>query len=124
SRRLSSLRAAVDSEIDASNVGGSTRRGHTVRRPEIGELGKQIIVGFYSVLGHLPVCEDRQKSIARVVGECPSIGRKGRGPGRIIGHDLRQECRRDPSRLIRRVLTRVLQSVRKRGNETGVVYRF
>ena len=100
------------------------RHRNVVRRPQIGKLGKQIDVGLNSVLGHLPVCEDRQKSIARVVGECPSIGWKGRGPGRIIGHHLWQKRRCDPCGLIRRIPTRMLQSVREPGNETGVVYRF
>src|ERR1700738_1315488 len=45
-------------------------------RPEIGKLGKQIAVVPYLVLRHLPICEDGQKSITGVIGECPPIVRK------------------------------------------------
>jgi hypothetical protein len=59
-----------------------------VRRSQIGERGKQVFVGLWSILDHLAVCEDRQKSVARVVGECPPIGRKGCGAGRVFAVDF------------------------------------
>src|SRR5260221_9206662 len=73
--------------------GSLARSADAARRSYIREFGKQVAMGPYPVLGHFPVCEDRQKRIARVVGERPSIDRKGRGPSRIIGHDLWQERR-------------------------------
>jgi DNA-binding transcriptional LysR family regulator len=48
-----------------------------VGRPEVGELGEQIVVGAYPVLRHLPICEDSQEVILDVVGECPAIFRAG-----------------------------------------------
>ena len=49
-----------------------------VRRPQVGELNKQIAVGPHSVPRHLPVCEDSQEGIGGIVGECPAIGWEGR----------------------------------------------
>jgi hypothetical protein len=60
-----------------------------VRRPEVGELGKQIAVGPYLVPRHFPVCEDSQEGITGVVGERPAIAREyGRARG-VIGQYVR-----------------------------------
>src|SRR6516165_8838837 len=48
-----------------------------VRRPQIRKLGKQIAVGPYFVLRHLPVREDRYESVTGVIGERPAIAREG-----------------------------------------------
>ena len=48
-----------------------------MRWPQIGELGDQIGVLPYIILGHLPICEDAQEEIEDIVGECPTIIRLG-----------------------------------------------
>src|SRR6478672_11529806 len=115
------IAAAVDNVIDASGVGGSTRRADTERRPEIGEFSKQIVVRSYAILGHLPVCEHGHEGITGVVGECPSTARKGCWSGGIIGHYLRQQRARYLRCFFLRVPTRMLQRVRKDRNETSIV---
>jgi hypothetical protein len=94
-----------------------------VGRPEIGELGEQIVVGAYPVLRHLPICEDSQEVILDVVGERPAIFREGRGARGVKGHEVRQQCPCHASCFLRGIPTRVLQRVREDGDETGIVRR-
>jgi hypothetical protein len=94
-----------------------------VRRPEVGELNKQIAVGPYSVPRHLPVCEDNQEGISGIVGKCPAIGWEGRRAPRVIGQHIRQQCSRHTLCFRRRIPTRVFQRVREDGDETGIVRR-
>ena len=54
---------------------GGTAPSGIVRRPQVGELGKQIAVRPYLVPCHPPVCEDSQEGISGVVGERPAIAR-------------------------------------------------
>src|ERR1700730_276238 len=95
-----------------------------VRRPQIGELGKQIAVGPDLVPGHLAVREDRQEGVGRIVGERTAIARKKRGTRRVVGQDVGQQCSRHPPCFLRRIATGVLQRMREDGDETGIVRRF
>ena len=94
-----------------------------MRRPQVGELIKQIAVGPYFVPRHLPVCEDSQEGIGGIVGECPAIGREGRRASGVIGQHVRQQCSRHTPCFRRRIPTRVFQRVCEDGDETGIVYR-
>ena len=94
-----------------------------MRWPKIGELGEQIAMGLYLVLDYLPVCEDGQKSITGVVGECPPIAWKARRTRRVVGQYVRQQCPCHLARVLRRISTGVLQRVREPGNETAIVCR-
>jgi hypothetical protein len=58
-------------------------------RPQVGELGEQIVVRPNLVLRYLPVCEDSQEC---VVGKCPATVREGRWALGIIEEHLRQHC--------------------------------
>ena len=49
------------------------RHRDVVRRPKIGELGKQIDVGSHPVRRHLAVRQDGEEVIEDVVGQCPAI---------------------------------------------------
>ena len=94
-----------------------------MRRPQVGELIKQIVVGPYLVPRHLPVCEDSQEGISGIVGECPAIAREGRRARGVIGQHIRQQCSRHTPCFLRRIPTRVFQLVREDGDETGIVRR-
>src|SRR6266436_5776606 len=78
-------------------------------------------MGLYLVLDYLPVCEDGQKSITGVVGECPPIAWKARRTRRVVGQYVRQQFPCHPARVLRRISTGVLQRVREPGNETAIV---
>jgi hypothetical protein len=94
-----------------------------VRRPQIGELGKQIDVGPYLVPGHLPICEDCQEGVGGIVGERSAIARKGRRTRRVVGQHVGQQCSRHPPCFLRRIPTGVLQRMREDGDEAGIVRR-
>jgi hypothetical protein len=89
-----------------------------VGRPEVGELGEQIVVRAYPVLCHLPICEDRQEVILDVVGECPAIFREGRRARGVKGHEVRQQCPCHAWCFLRGIPTRVLQRVREDDDKT------
>ena len=80
-----------------------------MRWPKIGELGEQIAMGLYLVIDYLPVCEDGQKSITGVVGECPPIAWKARRTRRVVGQYVRQQFPCHPTRVLRRISTGVPQ---------------
>src|ERR1700686_3995819 len=80
-------------------------------------------MGLYLVFDYLPVCEDRQKSIASVVGECPPIAWKARRTRRVVGQYVRQQFPCRPARVLRRISTGVLERVRESGDETAIVCR-
>src|SRR5260370_29760485 len=62
-----------------------------VRRPQIGELGKQIDVGPDLVPGPLAVREDGQEGVGRIVGERTAIARKRRGTPLVRGQHVVQQ---------------------------------
>jgi hypothetical protein len=53
-----------------------TSTAGAVRRPQVGEVGEQIAVGTDAIPCHLPVCENPQEGIDRVVGERAAIARE------------------------------------------------
>ena len=69
------------------------------------------------------ICEDGDEAIHDVVRECPAIDRIGHRPRGIIKEDVRQKRPCDPRCFLRRIVTGVLEGVRKDGNETGIVRR-
>ena len=99
------------------------RHRAVVRRPQIGELDKQIDVGPDLVPGHLPVCEDCQEGVGSIVGGRTAIVRKRCGTRRVVGQHVRQQCSRHPPCFVRRIATGVLQRMREDGDETGIVRR-
>src|SRR5882757_9838287 len=94
-----------------------------VRRPQVGELDKQIAVGRYLLSRHPPVREDSQENITDVVGECPAIARESRWASGVIGEHVRQQCPCQPPRFFRGIPTRVLKRVREDGEETRIFRR-
>ena len=108
---------------DRHEVGATFTGSGIMRRPQVGELIKQIAVGPYFVPRHLPVCEDSQEGIGGIVGECPAIGWEGRRASGVIGQHVRQQCSRHTPCFRRRIPTRVFQRVCEDGDETGIVYR-
>ena len=78
----------MPNRTDSGGAGLTTRSG-IMRRPQVGELNKQIAVGPYSVARHLPICEDSQEGISGIVGECPAIAGEGRRACGVIGQHVR-----------------------------------
>ena len=74
-----------------------------MRRTQVGKVGKQIAVGPYLVLGHLPVCEDSHEDVTGIVGERSPIAREGCWAGGIIGQHVRQQCPCRAPCLLRRI---------------------
>jgi hypothetical protein len=95
-----------------------------MRRPEVGELREQIPVRPDHGLRHLPVREDSQEGAIGIIGERPSVAREGSWARRVIGQHLRQQCRRRPPGVLRRIPSRAFQRMREPGYETGIVGRF
>src|SRR6202023_4151741 len=78
----------------------------------------------YFVFRYLSICEDANKSIERIVGECPAVIGKRRRARRVIRQNIWEQCPRHALRLSRRISTRVLQSVREASKEAPIVLRF
>jgi hypothetical protein len=66
--RTRESRAKLDCEIYGSVAMPLDRCSGIVRRPQIGELGKQIVVGPYLVPHHLSVCENSHEGVTGVIG--------------------------------------------------------
>src|SRR5262245_43407532 len=94
-----------------------------MRRPQVGELNKQIVVSPYFVPHHPPVCEDSQEGITGVIGKGPAVGWEGRWARGVIGQYVRQQCPCHPLCFLRGVPTRMFQRVSEDGDETGIVRR-
>src|SRR5690242_21336418 len=90
-------------------------------RPQVRKLGCQIAVWPYFVCRDLSICEDAQEDVERIVGECPAVvGKRGRARW-VVKQGVREQRRRYPHRLSRRISTRVLQSVGEGRKETPIV---
>src|SRR6267378_2562174 len=81
-------------------------------------------MGPYVVFRHLSICEDANKNIERIVGECPAVVRKRCRAHRVIRQNIREQCPCHALCLGRRISTRVLKSVREGSKETLIVRRF
>jgi hypothetical protein len=78
-------------------------------------------MGPYIVCGHLSICEDANKRIERIVGECAAVIGEKRRARRVIRQNIWEQRPRDALRLSRRISTGVLQGVREGGKETPIV---
>src|SRR6267378_444342 len=81
-------------------------------------------MGPYVVFRHLSICEDTNKNIERIVGECPAIVRKRCRAPRVIRQNVWEQCPRHALCLGRRISPCVFQSVREGWNKSRVVCRF
>src|SRR5258708_8617554 len=81
-------------------------------------------MGPYVVFRHLSICEDANKNIERIVGECPAIVRKRCRAHRVIRQNIREQCPCHALCLGWRISTCVLKSVREGSKETLIVRRF
>src|SRR5919204_748523 len=76
-----------------------------VWRPEVWELGEQVVVWTHPVLHHLPVREDGDIGIAHIVGEQATVVRISNRTLGVVSHDVRQQGLRHPLGVLRRVPT-------------------
>jgi hypothetical protein len=60
-----------------------------VWRPEVGELGEEVLVWPHPVLRYLPVCQECQKGIDHIVGEQTAVVRVGDRPRVVVWQDIR-----------------------------------
>ena len=79
-----------------------------VWRPEVGELGEEVVVWAHLVLRHPPFRQDGDQAIAHIVGEQTTVVRVGDLSRRVVGQDIRLQIpqyRRTPKLRFRVMLT-------------------
>src|SRR5215207_1116486 len=60
-----------------------------VWRPEVGELGEEVVVWPHLVLCHLPVRQDGKQGIGHIVGEKTAVVRVGNRARGVVWEDIR-----------------------------------
>ena len=60
-----------------------------VWRPQVGELGKEVVVWPHFVLRHLPVRQEGEQGIGHIVGEQTAVVRVGNRARGIVWEDIR-----------------------------------
>src|SRR5215212_2811645 len=82
--------------LEGGRVGSSPRVAVSLRlrpvlvwRPEVGELGEEVVVWPHLVLRHPPVRQDGDQVIAHIVGEQSTVVRVANRSRRVVGQDIR-----------------------------------
>src|SRR5215203_6089731 len=58
-------------------------------RPEVGELGEEVLVWSHLVLRHPPVRQDGEHVIAHIIGQQTTVVRVANRSRRVVGQDIR-----------------------------------
>src|SRR5215216_735808 len=58
-------------------------------RPEVGELGEEVLVWPHFVLRHPPVRQDGEHVIAYIIGQQTTVVRVANRSRRVVGQDIR-----------------------------------
>src|SRR5919112_5049359 len=72
-----------------------------VWRPEVGELGEEVLVWSHLVLRHPPVRQDGDQAITHIIGEQTTVVRVANRSRGVVGQDSRQHRLRQPPSFLR-----------------------